>query len=218
MKSTMGTKVCTKCHIDLPATLEYWHKQPNGKYGLKSVCKKCTCKELKQKRNSDDYRKIARIKAVNWRKNNHDKFLEIQRRSYIKNREHISQQKKNRYKTDPQFVLKIKERERRYKASGRRREVSRQPDQMVKAKIRNHIRRQDLELRKHDYERNALYREINKEHYHEMHAKRRHELASSYVAQSMRLSVKNINEDIIETRRLIITLKRELRSLNIKIR
>lgn len=37
----MNYKACTKCNKELPATLDYFHKQVRGKYGLRSDCKKC---------------------------------------------------------------------------------------------------------------------------------------------------------------------------------
>ena len=41
-------KRCTKCGKTLPATTEYFHKHKNGKYGLKSICKKCKAEYHKQ--------------------------------------------------------------------------------------------------------------------------------------------------------------------------
>jgi len=37
----MLIKICTKCKSELPATVEYFHKNRNGKFGLRGVCKKC---------------------------------------------------------------------------------------------------------------------------------------------------------------------------------
>jgi len=39
------TKICTKCGRELEATTEYFSKAKKGKYGLKSICKKCACQE-----------------------------------------------------------------------------------------------------------------------------------------------------------------------------
>ena len=36
----LTTKVCTKCSERFPATNEYFSKSKNGKFGLKSLCKK----------------------------------------------------------------------------------------------------------------------------------------------------------------------------------
>ena len=36
------TRVCTKCGLSKPATLDFFHKAKHGKYGLASICKSCT--------------------------------------------------------------------------------------------------------------------------------------------------------------------------------
>ena len=45
----MNYKVCTKCNISLSATLEYFHVQKRGKFGLRAVCKKCMSENFKVK-------------------------------------------------------------------------------------------------------------------------------------------------------------------------
>jgi len=45
----MEHKVCTKCNNTLPATREYFHVLKKGKYGLRSVCKKCLAEAFKAK-------------------------------------------------------------------------------------------------------------------------------------------------------------------------
>lgn len=40
-ESSIPQRTCTKCHTPFPATLEYFHKQKNGKYGLSSWCITC---------------------------------------------------------------------------------------------------------------------------------------------------------------------------------
>lgn len=42
------TKICTKCEGELPATIEYFHKQKHCKYGVRNKCKDC--------RREDDYK------------------------------------------------------------------------------------------------------------------------------------------------------------------
>lgn len=36
------TKTCTTCGLAFPATLDFFHKQQRGKYGLRPTCKSCT--------------------------------------------------------------------------------------------------------------------------------------------------------------------------------
>lgn len=35
------TKTCSKCGRDLPATTEFFHRNSNGKYGLRAICREC---------------------------------------------------------------------------------------------------------------------------------------------------------------------------------
>lgn len=35
------TKICTKCKRELPATIDYFHRQCQNKSGLRSWCKEC---------------------------------------------------------------------------------------------------------------------------------------------------------------------------------
>ena len=45
------TQVCTKCGKKFPATVEYFHKNKSGKYGLKSECKECNNNKKNAKNN-----------------------------------------------------------------------------------------------------------------------------------------------------------------------
>lgn len=40
-ESSIPQRTCTKCNTPFPATLEHFHKQKNGKYGLSSWCITC---------------------------------------------------------------------------------------------------------------------------------------------------------------------------------
>ena len=61
-----NTKVCKVCQTGYPATLEYFHKQKNGKFGCRTICKKCvantTDREARRKYHSQYYQK-NRIKV-----------------------------------------------------------------------------------------------------------------------------------------------------------
>ena len=61
-------KICVKCGSKLPATVEFWHIQKAGKYGLRSKCKKCFCDEMKDYRKSPEIKEKHRLKMIEWRK------------------------------------------------------------------------------------------------------------------------------------------------------
>ncbi len=51
-------RTCTKCNKEFPATLEFFHKQKGGEFGLNSFCKECKNKKNKQWREDNpEYQK-----------------------------------------------------------------------------------------------------------------------------------------------------------------
>ena len=66
------TKICTKCKKKKPATLEFFHKQPGGKFNLKAHCKVCQ-KKYKKKYREANKEKIAKSRKE-WQENNKDKL------------------------------------------------------------------------------------------------------------------------------------------------
>jgi hypothetical protein len=217
-KIAKQTKICTTCKKEYPATDEYWHKMKNGKYGYRSKCKECLKIYSKQYTSTDEYKKYHNEKMQKWREENPGKALEISRKCYKKNADRFNAKKREKLKTDPEYREKVRERERKYVESGRRHEMNCKPEMREKARLRSKKRRQNPVKKEHDYKCNAKWREKNKEHLNELHKKNRKELCSSYVAQSMRISVKDLTSEILETQRLIIKLKRELKNNNVKIR
>ena len=73
-------KVCTKCGAAYPATLEYWYAHGCGKYGLKSICKKCV---LEYQRNNKE---IFAANNKKYREKNYEKLKEYHKKYYEKNK------------------------------------------------------------------------------------------------------------------------------------
>jgi len=211
-------KICVKCGSKLPATVEFWHIQKAGKYGLRSKCKKCSCDEMKDYRKSPEIKEKHRIKMIEWRKKNPEKTLEISRKNYKIHGEKHNQKKKEKYWTDKEYRLKCIAYDIKYKESGKRLESNSKKENREAARLRSKIRRQNETKKEQDYKRNAKWREENKEHIQELWKSNREELKPAYVAQAMRLKVKDLTPEILQTKQLIIKLKRELKSNNIKIR
>lgn len=204
-------KKCTCCGVEFPASFEYFYKQKKGKFGLKSICKVCSCAKIKEYRKLDYVKENHRISMAEWRKNNHEKFLEISRRCWLKNKNEINKKRVDRYRTDEDYRRKKIEKDRLYSASGRRYEMNAKPEQREKARIRSRKRRQNMEKRAHDLNRNAKWREENKDYVKQIDAINRKELAPSYVAQILKMSVKDVPPSVIETKRIIVKLRRELK-------
>lgn len=214
----MKIKKCTCCGNELPATLEFYHAMKKGKFGVRSVCKKCVSENMKKVRRTPEFREKNRIKQREWVAKNREKAKEINRRSYKKHAEERNAKRKHKYHNDPEFRKKVKERERKYKESGRRYEMNNKPEQREKARIRSKKRRQDPEKRKHDFAISAEWRENNRERIRWLNIKRRENIQPNYVASCMRIKVEDLDPRIYETKKLIIQLKRELKSNNVKIK
>ncbi len=85
----------------LPATLEYFHKKQDGKYGLNSYCRLC-----------------ARQRATDWAKRNPEKASERTGRWERNNREKRNQIKRNWYHSEGKEVRAIKRREKYHREGG----------------------------------------------------------------------------------------------------
>lgn len=85
--SETKTKVCSKCKIEKPRTVEYFYRCRRSRYGLKSACKECLSKDKKEY----------------WRKNKHRPEIQAKyneynmKEYYIKNREEILKGRKRYY-------------------------------------------------------------------------------------------------------------------------
>jgi hypothetical protein len=214
----MDIKICTKCNKELEAITENFHRMKSGKYGFRPTCKSCVRVYRKEYTSTDKFKEKNRKNAAKWRKENPEKALEVSRESYKNNGHKHNAKRREQYRTDPEFKAKVVALEKKYKESGRRYEMNSKPEQMEKSRKRSKTRRENKELREKDYLRNARYRKENKEYLHKLHLSNRKDLKPSYVAQTLRISVKDLTPSIYETKRIIIKLKRELKQNNVKIR
>lgn len=92
------TKTCKVCQETFLATTEYFHKQKNGKFGLRTVCKKCvantTDREARRKYHSQYYQK------------NRSKVIKHQLEYIKNNREKINSRHNNKYHSDINYKMK----------------------------------------------------------------------------------------------------------------
>ena len=83
----MQLKACTKCKIEFPATLEYFYKNPSGKYGLTPRCKSCVNIDNKlshEKRLKADPERIRALANARAKKSYHNDVV----KSRARQREH----------------------------------------------------------------------------------------------------------------------------------
>jgi hypothetical protein len=214
----VATKICVKCNEDFPATIEYFHKKTATKCGLCAKCKICSRIDSEEYRKTPKRKEQTRINSNKWRKNNIEKSKEIVKRSKIKNKEKYSRRIKERYWSDDEYRAKRYETERKYKESGGRRKSNMKPENLERWRINSKKRRQNIEKRKHDFLRDAKWRDKNRDYLNALGKKNIEELCPSYIAYSMGLKVKELTPEILESKRLIIKIKRELKRNNIKIK
>lgn len=164
-----------------------------------------------------EYKEYHRQKAAEWRKNNPEKTLEISRKCYKKNGEKQNEKKREKFKTDPEYKQKVRERELKYVASGRRREMSQ--------KNYHENRERALRTAKEWKNKNTdRCRENHRRYAHEKwnaHEKElRQKLDDSYIIDRIKdttkytLKTEEIPESLIELKRQAMKLKRELKKIN----
>lgn len=99
------TKICTTCKLE--KTLDKFHKEAAGKFGVKSKCAECISNISNEwKRNNQERTKSGR---ADWNKKNKDRHREATYRWREENAEkhakNVAEYQANRKKTDPQFKL-----------------------------------------------------------------------------------------------------------------
>lgn len=169
----------------------------------------------KEYRSTDEFKERHRLEMIEWRKSNPEKQLEISRRSYKKNGSKQNEKKRLRYKNDQEYVSKIKERESKYKESGRRAEVF---------KIRYKEKRDEI------IQKSAQWKQKNKDHVRkyarqyrdniwlEHERNQRKNLADQYIIAVIKketnyiLKTKDIPQQLIEIKRLQLKTKRSLKN------
>lgn len=84
----IASKACTKCGEQLPATPEYFHRAPHGKYGLKSWCKSCASNLRKKYYWEQEIHRAEenRHRQRQWYHENREKAKAKTRRQYRKHR------------------------------------------------------------------------------------------------------------------------------------
>lgn len=124
---TMLKKTCTTCGRELPATLEYFYSNKQGKYGLRSVCRECHCirtsayqKSHREQRRIYEREYVAkhadqlRAYRIAYAEKNREKYKHWLSEHYINHRsEYIARNAAYRASTHGQAVLRAAEARRR---------------------------------------------------------------------------------------------------------
>lgn len=180
----MQTKTCTKCQLS--KELSYFHKDANGKYGVKSTCK--NCQKLYDQEHGKLYRSI-----------NADRIKSAKREYYENNKEKI---KKNtiEYRRKNKDVI-----------AQRRKETGHYKKEYAKYKEKRleNSKRWNENNKEHVKKRAAKYHQDHKDHYRELHKKwisNNREKSREYVrkrrAKKLSLNENYSKEDELYTRSL----------------
>lgn len=205
-------KKCTKCSKELPATKEFFQKNKQGKYGLRSVCKNCLNKNL-PKKTEIEKKQRAREKYKAWalinrpRKTIKDNPLKICG-SCEKELPRTDEFFRRRSDYKSNFRSDCRE---CYDEKSRKRHKKHYKDNVEKEKKRAKY----FYYRNLDYtnKKQREYRNNNIEIFKERDKARIDNLSDSYIALLLKKSVKDVPIEIIEQKRLIIKLKRELKKM-----
>jgi hypothetical protein len=104
------TKICTKCHTEYLATIEFFLRRKNSKYGLRAQCRKCINQQQRDRYNRDyKYDEKYKQKANASNKRDYKKHYKARR---AKGREYDKrtmpqriQKQMNRYYNDENFRI-----------------------------------------------------------------------------------------------------------------
>lgn len=153
-----------------------------------------------------------RIEQAKWRIKNREAALAISRRAYNKHREEYNAIRKEKYRTDPDYKKKKIEQEKRYNATGRRKEL-RVKDAVVLRKRASMWKKENKEWVK------QYVRKYKDRYWIEHERQQRKNLDDPYVIRVIKKSVdyqlktKDIPKDLIEIYRTKIIIHRLLKQL-----
>lgn len=185
----ISKKTCTKCKVEKLATVEFFYKNRNS---IGSICKICKNKKQKEYELSNPH--IVKERKHKYYLKNIDKIKKYQKEYSETHKEQI----KNRlakYCSDNFEARKIY----RYHYN----KIN--PNKKREYYLKNFDKTKDKRLR---------YNLENKHRINIYNTNSRVKLSDSYVSSTLRKSVKDIPKEVLETKRLIIQLKRELKQTN----
>lgn len=160
---------------------------------------------------SDKEKEYHRKWMAEWRKNNHDKAIEINRKCWRKNADGYNEKRRLRYENDDEYRKKKVEAELKYKASGRRSECN-------KANPK-HRQRSAAWKKKHPLRVKKYVRRYKDEVWINHEREQRTSLATPYVLKVIKKSMnyivktKDIPKDLIEIQRTKIFIQRKLKQI-----
>lgn len=199
----METKVCCNCNNEYPKTEKYYfkrvikHKLVTGKIKLyflyRSDCKKCYSKK------NGERRLRKRFKELNCNAENYKKVW-------------TNEIRQKRYKYDCFKELNLPQSKIQYIRKKIDEGYEFTTIEKYEEDSQKNIRKGQLNSRKYSYDSNLYLSSKEKQKMQILN------LAPSRIALGLGISVKDLSPEILETKQLIIKLKRELKNNNVKIK
>lgn len=189
-----GFKKCTVCNLE--KTFNNYNKQKNGKFGLLSRCNSCLKKYRQEYMKRPEAKESHRIRSQKWRDENPEEKLKRSREQYKKFGHIYNSKSKEKYNTDLEYRLKKLEADKKYSDTGKRRELYRLPKNL-----------------EYNLKRCKVYKSNNVESVKKQKKEYTENLPDTLI--KIRLGFKKKDEipnEIIETKRLTILLKRTLKN------
>lgn len=203
-------KTCKKCNVQKPE-IEFDLLRKHLPY-RRTICKMCAKKERQEYYATDEYKKRHREQMAKWRKNNPDKEKAIHDRNRQKDKHIHYARRKEKYWNDEEYRNKVKQRELKYKASGRRSEMHRR---------RQKEKAEELRLKSKEYKINnpekvkEYVKKYRKNVWNPLEQKQRDQLDRQYVIavikkqMNYKIKTSEIPEELIELKTNLLKLKRQ---------
>jgi len=166
---------------------------------------------------TDAYKEKHRIKMSEWRKQNPEKAREISRKHYELNKEKYNSKKRELLKNNKDFANKVREREQRYKATGRRAEMhkKRYNEKADEIRLKSKLWKQENKDKVSNYSRQ--YRD---KYWLDHQKEQRNKLENCYVIAVLKkqsgysIKTEDIPQSLIEVKKQSLKLKRNLKRIN----
>lgn len=191
-KEPVKTKTCTKCGREFPATLEYFHS--NSKGGLCSRCKCCRNKQSVER--YAENREHESLRHKKYREEHKEAESARSKKYRKKNKKHILAYQRAHYLKNKEDIL-AKRRERYQK---NKEAVS------IQGRAYYQENRENISLRQ------KKYRIKNQERFSLRDKEKVENLPNYYVARYLGVGANELPQDVIETKRLIIQIRREIKN------
>jgi hypothetical protein len=191
------------------------NKERHRSSGMTARCKECLREEQRIYRQKPENKERHRLSQAKWRKENPEKSKEISRKTYLKHKDRLNKKRKERYHNDKEYRAKKDEADKCYRKSKKGKAMLNKPENREKARLRAKKYREKNKEKIAKYAKQ--YKLENKDFIRYLDRKKNKELPDSEIKSRIKrytgIPYEDITPEMIETKRLLIFIKRELKNL-----